>query len=206
MPAANVNKILKLPLRWLGAALAVVVLAISALFHGLSPVPSSNDATTAVGTVVHGGPWDVTIVGGRILNSQPNLTTANPADRWFGVVAIVDVTANDSIGNVSNLVRVSGVAGLQSAEPAHTVLVRDGGNADLPDVGFLNPGMPESVEFLWEQTASAPIPSTVDVTVNSMKLVPDTLNGNVLTWMDLGPPTVVTAPVVDKRIGTGTAK
>ena len=80
----NVNRILKVPLRWLAAALAVVALGIAALLHGLSAVPAAGayPATTAVGTVIHSGPWDVTIVGGRLIENQNGLETRRPAITW----------------------------------------------------------------------------------------------------------------------------
>lgn len=189
------NRILKLPFRWLAGGVAVVLLGVSALFHGLAPVPvSHHGAVSVVGTAIHGGPWDVTIVAARLLASQDGLRTTTDGDHWIEILASVDVTANDSQDNTSDILRLTQVAGLDSSPPDRILLARDATAVD-----YLNPGMPEKVAFLWEQKASAAIPTTVNVVVNGEYQYPFSFNGNELVWSDPAPMATVSAPVVDKR-------
>jgi hypothetical protein len=69
---------------------------------------------------------------------------------------------------------------------------------DSTDLGYLNPGMPERVAFLWEQRASAPVPTTMDIEVYGKTLRTDSLTGSA-QWLDLTVRSTVHAPVQDKR-------
>jgi hypothetical protein len=190
------KRLLKLPFRWLAGGLAVIALGVSAFFHGLDSVPAPPHATTAPpGKVIHAGPWDVTVLGGRIIASMDGLTVATDGDHWFGVAVTVDVTDSEARDDMSDIIGPPHVAGLTSKDPQRVLMARDASS-----VGYLNPGMPEEIVYLWEQAPNVPVPSTVDVTVYGEKLEPDDLGGDgILTWMDRAPLVTVTAPVVDKR-------
>jgi hypothetical protein len=188
------TRILKVPLRWLAAGVGAVFLGASALFHGLAPVPSPPPATIRPGTAIDAGPIRVTIVDAVVLSSQDGLDTDKPGDRWFGVVATVEVTGKDSFNDVSWILRVPHVAGLTSVEPQSELLVRD-----ATVMSYLNPGMPERVAFLWEQSSSVPVPAVVDVDVFAETLTPDSLNGDTPTWLDPALQAVVRATVKDQR-------
>jgi hypothetical protein len=185
-------RILKLPLRWLLGVVAAVALAISAMFNGLAAVASAPQ-TTAVGSVIAAGSWNVTVVDASVISSRTGLTTVKAGDHWFAVTAIVDVTAKDTPPGVLDIFRLPHVAGLDGTEPDHIILARDG-----TDLQYLNPGMPERIIVLWEQIPSVPIPRTVDVAVYGMTFGTNNLTGGT-DLLDTGLKTTVVVPVLDKR-------
>jgi hypothetical protein len=185
-------RILKLPLRWLLGVVAAVALAVSAMFNGLAAVASAPQ-TTAVGSAVAAGPWNVTVVDASVISSRTSLTTVTAGDHWFAVTAIVGVTATDSRDDMSDIFRLPHVAGLDGAEPDRIIVARDS-----TDLQYLNPGMPERIIVLWEQTPSVPIPRTVDIAVYGKTLRTDSLNG-LPDWFGTGLKTTVVVPVLDKR-------
>jgi hypothetical protein len=187
-----------LPLQWLAGAIAVAGLAVSACFGGMAKAHTSAPATIAVGTLIKGLPWSVTVDDGRILQSQTGLETEKTGDRWLVVIATIDVTAVDSRSDVSDILRLHGVQGLLAVKPQRILLSRDG-----TDVGYLNPGMPERVGFCWEQSASAPVPKSVDVDVYNETLRANNLSGSVSggnkEWLDPTVRATIHTPVQDKR-------
>jgi len=183
----------KVPFRWFAGALAAIGLGVSALFHGLAPVPAAETPTVAIGKVIDAGPWTVTIVDTRLVSSSEGLTTTTAGNHWFGVVATVDDTTNDSREDLGDIMRLSHVAGLTEAAPQRILLAND-----ATDVGFLNPGMPERVAFLWEQASSAPLPAKAQIVIYGKTLRKNSLDATT-DWLSPHVVADVTAPVLDKR-------
>ncbi|MBX6750728.1 MAG: hypothetical protein IRY85_13830 [Micromonosporaceae bacterium] len=147
----------------------------------------------AVNEVIEGGPWNVTITGGRLLDDQPPLHATDPNNRWVIILATVEVTADTSRSDIADVLRISGAEGLVDEDPGTVALV-----SDFTVYPSLHPGLPESVLFAWEQSATAPVPTEVEVTIFGKTLRRDSLTGS-RQWMDRAPRAVVRVPIVDRR-------
>jgi hypothetical protein len=195
--ASLTRRLRTLPATWLGGGLAAIGLGVSAFFGGLTATATSGPPTTAVDTTITGQPWDVVVTGARLIAPDDSLTVRNPGDHWLVVVATVTVTSGESRDDIDDVLRVTGAPGVIAARPARVLLARDG-----TDVVYLNPGMPESVGFFFEQAGTS-TPKTVDIQVYGETLRPDNLaagvHGGNLGWFDPTVTATVTAPVEDRR-------
>jgi hypothetical protein len=164
-------RLLDAPLRWLAAAVGVVALGVSGLFGGFqkasTPLTQLPSATPSVANV--GAPWNITVQSVIVLDQLEPLRLKNPGDRWLVVVAVIEVTANESF-NVNRAIRIRGAEGV-AAEPDQIRLVRD-----TSAVTYLQPGLPERVGFFWEQAAAAPVPTRVDVGIFGQTYAYDSTN------------------------------
>jgi len=180
-------------------ATALAVLAALAVipFGGWSAAadgPTGPLPRLAVDEVSEGGPWNVTVTGGRLLDDQPPLHATDPNNRWVIILATVEVTADASRNDIVDVLRISGVEGLvDEDEPGTVALV-----SDFTQYPYLHPGLPESVLFAWEQSATAPVPTEVEVTIFGKTLRRDSLTGSQ-QWLDRAPRAVVQVPIVDRR-------
>jgi hypothetical protein len=179
-------------LKWLAATVGVVVLAASGLFGGLDAVAGGGVPAVALGQVDTGQPWNVTVTGARLLTDQPPLHAEHEGDRWLAIVATVEVTADETRGDMRDILRVSGAEQLRTEQPDTILLVRD----YTPP--RLNPGMPEKVAFFWAQPPNAPVPTAVTVRIFGKTRRIDTLTGH-LEWLDPEVRAEVRAPVEDRR-------
>jgi hypothetical protein len=180
-------------------AIALAVLAAVAVipFGGWSAAadgPTGPLPRLAVDEVSEGGPWRITVTGGRLLDDQPPLRATDPNNRWVIILATVEVTADASRGDIADALRISGVEGLVSADAPDTVALV----SDFTVYPSLHPGLPESVLFAWEQSATAPVPTEVDVTIFGKTLRRDSLTGSQ-QWLDRAPRAVVRVPIIDRR-------
>ncbi len=89
--------------------------------------------------------------------------------------------------------RVPTVAGLLDEEPTRLIMARDG-----TDVGYLNPGLPELLGFVWEQRSDLPLPATVDVDIWGKTYRVSSLTGK-MEWLDPAARATVHVPVQDRR-------
>lgn len=179
-------------------AFALVIVAALAVipFGGWSPAvdgPAGPLPRLALDEVSEGGPWNVTITGGRLLDDQPPLRASDPGNRWVIILATVQVTADTSRSDTIDILRISGAEGLTSDAPDTIALV-----SDFTLYPSLHPGLPESVLFAWEQAATAPVPTEVEVTIFGKTLRRDSLTGS-RQWLDRAPRAVVRVPIVDRR-------
>ncbi|MDW5323934.1 hypothetical protein [Plantactinospora sp. KLBMP9567] len=183
-----------MPLRWLGLGTGVAGLAASGLFGGLETVAKPEVPTVAVGKAVDGGPWSVTVTGGRLVGKLPTLYLRD-GKRWFTVLATIENTADESRADFDDAIRLSGVAGIAEERPSQVLLVRDGSKPT-----YLNPGLPERLAFLWEQDDSTPAPKSVKVQVWGTTRRLDTI-GDTWEWLDPERRAEVEVPVQDRRAG-----
>jgi hypothetical protein len=184
----------RVPPRRAGAGFGVLILGVSGLFGGLKPGAAPPVPTVRVGAVNQGVPWNVTVTRVRLVSDTPPLLLKNKGDRWLLVLATVEVTADESRQDIGDALRVTGVTGLLSTEPAYVVRARDATYA-----GLLNPGMPERLGFFWEQSSGSPVPTRVDVQVYGMTHRLDSLTG-LPGWYDPAVRAQVPdIPVEDKR-------
>jgi hypothetical protein len=77
--------------------------------------------------------------------------------------------------------------------PTYVVLIRDSSQPQ-----YLNPGLPEKLAFLWEQSIAAPVPTSMRVAIWKKTLRVDSLS-NRMEWLDPGPRAEVQVPVEDRR-------
>jgi hypothetical protein len=162
-------------LRW---AVAVVLLGVSGLFGGLDTVADPQAETVAAGTLVPGGPWEVTIHEAGIRRELGKLRLKNEGDRWLYVIATVRITAEESTMLPSDLLVLEGVTGLVAPTPEESALERDGSRLRL-----LQPDMPERIWFVWEQSGGAPVPTSLTISVEQRTWREDSLGGE-WHWMD----------------------
>jgi hypothetical protein len=179
--------------RPLQVALGIGALAFAAsgLFGGLAPAGSTTPRP-APGQATDAGPWRITVEHARLFGDLPPLTLDKPGDRWLDVLVTIEVTTDTSRIDVRNAVQVS-LPGLTSAAPAHVILARDGA-----ELGYLNPGMPERVAYLWEQAASGPVPTRVEVKVYGKTWRVNSFTGG-MEWLDESVHALVQTPVEDRR-------
>jgi hypothetical protein len=188
-------------IRWSLQRVAIALAILSAIavapFGGWSAAahgPAGPPPRLEVDQVSEGGPWKITITGGRLLDDQPPLRATDPNNRWVIILATVEVTADTSRKDIADALRISGAEGLvDDDEPGTVALV-----SDFTQYPTLHPGLPESVLFAWEQSATAPVPTEVEVTIFGKTLRPDSLSG-LRQWLDLAPRAVVRVPIVDRR-------
>jgi hypothetical protein len=183
-----------LPLRWVGIGVGALALAVSGLWGGLSPV-SSEIPQLKPGAVDKGQPWNVTVITCRVESpaSLDPLEVQKTGDRWFVVLATVEVSADDSRTDIGDAIRVPDVPGLRSQQPTYVVLARD-----ATEVPTLNPGMPERLGFIWEESGDVPLPATAMVKIYGKTLRTSTLTGQN-EWLDPAVRAEVNTPVEDKR-------
>lgn len=188
-----------MPLRRLSVALGVVALAISGLFGGLDPVDAGMP-TVALNVVNRGVPWNVTVTGMRVVGELEPLQLKDPGNHWIAVLATVEVTADESRSDLQDAVRIPEVDGLladnpqRKGRPDYVYLVRDAVNGP-----YLHPGLPDKLAFIWEQRATATVPTTATVEIWGKTRRADSLTGHQ-EWLDAGARAVVPdVPVQDRR-------
>jgi hypothetical protein len=200
MPGNGVtNRLLNVPIRWMGAGLGAVALGVAGLFHGLQPTTKPALPELKPGVMSTGGPWNVTVNTAKVASDLSPLKPTKDGDRWFIVIATVEITADESRNDPRDAIKVKGVAGLRQAEPDYVLLARDATN-----VSYLNPGMPERIGFVWEQDGKVPLPTTVDVGIIGMTYREDSLTHTAtakgeMIWTDDEVRAHVVVPVVDAR-------
>ncbi|MEH1123926.1 hypothetical protein [Micromonospora sp. CPCC 206061] len=165
----------------------------SGLFGGLDVVEKPAVPPAVINEVNHGQPWNVTVVRARLLNELGDLRLQKEGDRWFAIVAEVEVTAPESRNDVGDVLSISGVEGLLDEAPQHIVAVRDASR-----VQYLNPNMPERIGFVWEQSGNAPLPTKVTITIYEKTYRASTLTDH-MEWLDHEPRAQLEVPVEDKR-------
>jgi hypothetical protein len=178
--------------RW-SVGLGVIGLALSGLFGGLEPASAPTVPTVAVDTAIEAGPWRVTVTGARLAGDLPPLLLQDKADHWVVAVATVEITADETETDLRQILRLSGVDGLKTEAPSNMVMLRDS-----TVVKQLNPGMPEKLLFLWEQSSGARVPTEITVRVQGLTWRPDSLTGRN-DWKDPKTCATVSVPVQDRR-------
>lgn len=181
---------------WLAVAGGLVV-AVAGLFGGLRSGADEAIAHADPGQSVAGEPWNVTIDRARSLPAEalPPLAPKQ-GTHWLVVAATIEVTADTpmAVSGISNgspgPLTISGVSGIEHPWADDTALVMD---ASLSPI--LQPGLPQQVAFLWEQVDSAPVPSTVTVTVVNLSHQQDSFGD--LNWMFAEPRAEVVVPVTN---------
>jgi hypothetical protein len=194
-------RIVAIPLRWLGLSTGAAALAASGLFGGLETVEEPELPPAKINEVSKGGPWDVTVTGGRLVgDGLPGINLENKANRWVVVLATVDVTADESRNDMRDIFDISGVEGLVKPPgtrdrlyPQYVIALRDG-----VAVSYLQPSMPEKLAFFWEQESTAPVPTEMTVTIYKKTYRPDSLAGHK-AWLSPEPRAELTVPVEDRR-------
>jgi hypothetical protein len=188
-------RLLAMPLRTLAAAVGLVVLAASGLFGGLDPVKQAELPLVAAGTVNAGKPWNVAVTGAQLLDRAP-LRLRRAGNRWLAVQVTVEITADESRGDLGDILRLTGVDGIGNQRPADVVLLRDQASARL-----LHPGLPEVLVFFWEQAGNAAVPGQIEVQIFGKKRRIDSLSGR-REWLDRASRARVRLAVDDRRTPT----
>jgi hypothetical protein len=182
-----------LPLLWFAIVAGVLALTVSGLAGGLDPVASPGAPQVRPSMVNEGSPWNITVLTGRVVNDLSPIKPRKDGDRWFIVLATIEVTSDESRNDMRQALRVPAVAGLLDEEPAHVLMARDG-----TEVGYLNPGMPEVLGFVWEQRSDVPLTAMTDVDIWGKTHRISSLTGR-MEWLDLAVRATVHVPVQDRR-------
>jgi hypothetical protein len=176
--------------------LVAVATLISIPFGGLRDAkdddPDHGVPRIEVNQLSEGGPFNVTVTGGRLLKDQDGLHTSKDNNRWLCILATLEVTDTKSSMDFYELFVVKGAQGIVSKVPDVRVV------SDLAIAPALHPGVPEKMVFLWEQEADAPVPTQVEVTIIGKTYRPDSFTNN-LGWFDATERAVLTVPIVDRR-------
>lgn len=185
-----------------GACALAVAVSVVGLLGGFDRV--ANDLpVVAVDQPNRGQPWNVT-VDGAALAADLEPAVLQEEGYWLAVIAEVEITADESRGDVDEVLCARDVEGLArepaessacpDAVPADDIrLVRDGSAADT-----LHPGLPERVAFLWELTGDTPPPAGVQVEIVGKTYKESSLTGR-MEWLDVAPRAQLTVPVDDRR-------
>jgi hypothetical protein len=181
----------------MGVSAGLAGLAASGLFGGLQTVEKPELPTVAVGEANNGRPWNVTVTGSRLVGELPGLSLTD-GNRWLAVLATVEITADESQRDLKEILKVSGVEGLVDEEPKdgkpeYVLVLRDSSQPD-----YLNPGIPEKLAFLWQQSGTAPVPTSMLVEIWGKTHRVDSI-AKTMEWLDPESRAEVKVPVEDRR-------
>jgi hypothetical protein len=194
-----------------GIAGAVLALAVSGLFGGLQEAPKPPPAK--VGTEIVSPAWKVTVLSARVIASHRALFGLDKTNQWIAVTARVELTANETFktngidhADLSDVVRLTGLKGivkeskrygLPSTRADTIILKRDDKMTQM-----LQPGLPEELEFCWEQKAGSEFPAQLTIQVLGLEWRADS-STNQLQWkLDDGKTVEVVVPLQDQRATT----
>jgi hypothetical protein len=187
-----------------GVCVLVVVVAVAGLAGGLEPVTPPGLPVVAVDEPNQGQPWTVTVTGAVLAADLAPATLQEEDGYWLAVTADVEVTANESRGDVSEILYVTGVQGLgrertESGIYPGAILADDVRLfRDASAAISLHPGLPEQLAFLWELAGDTPPPAEVHVEIVGKTYREDALTGQ-MAWLDETPRAQLTVPVEDRR-------
>jgi hypothetical protein len=185
------------------ACLLVLAVAVAGAAGGLDELPPPALPEVAEDEVHEGQPWNVRVEGAALATQlEPARLVAG--GYWLAVIADIEVVADTSRGDVTDVLYQTGMDGLarESAESAQypgaifaddVRLVRDGNRADQ-----LHPGMIERLAFLWELTSDTAPPADVTVVIVNKTYRQDSFSGQ-MAWLDGEASARVTVPVNDWR-------
>jgi len=186
-----------------GVCVLVVVVSVVGLAGGLDPAPAGELPVVAADERYEGEPWNVT-VDGAVVAADLEPAVLQEEGYWLAVLAEVEITAEESRGDVYEILCVRDVAGL-AREPSESIvcpgavppddirLVRDGSAATT-----LHPDLPEQVAFLWELARDAEPPADVHIQIVGKTYRESSLTGR-MEWLDEAPRAQLTIPVEDRR-------
>ena len=170
------------------------MLGVSAPFGGLDGVAGPGLPRTALNTVDHGSPWNVTVTGAHLVDGEALIKPEHEGDHWLLVLVTVEVTADESRNDMDDVIRLAGVPGLRDEKPDYTYLVRD----QMPVGASPTPGMAEALAFAWAQSPDVPVPTDIQVQIYGKTQRADSLTGSI-GWFDHAPRSRVTVPLEDRR-------
>jgi hypothetical protein len=190
--------------RWLAwtfvAVVAVVAAGVLYLTGGLETAPAAAPPglrTASTGEPINVGPATITIqraVAVLVLNDA--LPKPTDGYRVLAVVAHVAVTDKQTWKQAYDVLKPIGIAGLGD-KTVNPVLMRDSQGA-----WGLQPGVPEDITWLFEQSLAEPVPSTVTVELWCWQPLD---SGDLRVWVDKKPCARVSVPVIDRTAPTPTA-
>lgn len=187
----------------LGGSLAVLL--VSGAFGGLGDSRDDPPATAAAGTTVDVAPFEVTVERVREGRDLGVDSVDVPDGRWLIVSAKVTVRddASAPYDALSELVRLEGAQGLVPTnhvdgrplpDPAgvapRTILSTD----DAQPLSTPAPDLTYPAAFLFEQSASAPVPTEVTVVLQSHVWRKSEIEER-MGWFDPAPVVRITVPV-----------
>jgi hypothetical protein len=187
-----------------GACVLVVGLAVVAAAGGLERVEPAGLPVVAVEERNEGQPWTVTVARAVLAADLPPATLQEEDGYWLAVVADVEVTANESRGDVYDILCLTAVEGLtrehQESSLCPGLITADDVRLfrDASAANTLHPGLPERLAFLWELAGDAPPPAEVHVEIVGKTYREDSLTGQ-MQWLDAAPRAQLTVPVEDRR-------
>ncbi|WP_026208476.1 hypothetical protein [Catelliglobosispora koreensis] len=197
-------------MRTWGAAAGVLALALSGLFGGLD---DAKKPPVRPGTEIVMPTWKVTVLSARVIASHPKMFTLSKGNQLLTVTAKVEITADSTwtagggrglrLGDIIRLTGVTGivneseVGGLPMTTPAGVLLKRDN-NTTL----MLHPGLPEEVEFYWEQKPGTAPAKELTIHIQSMLWRGDSFTTYEDWHIDDAKNVEVVVPLDDQRATT----
>ncbi len=162
------KRVLDQPLRRVGIAGAVVLLAVTAAFGGLRPQAQDGPEVLAVDTPVDVAPFELTAKRVVWTTELPGQYLSADGNRWIGVVATVRNTSDAGVlgGTLLDALTLTDVDGLVQETGPLVPGVRASSVALLEDGSSLSPvqpGMSYEAVFLFEQDGSVAPPTDATV-------------------------------------------
>ncbi|WP_238015333.1 hypothetical protein KZZ52_49370 [Dactylosporangium sp. AC04546] len=192
--------LLNAPFRWLGGAVAAVVVLVSGAFGGFDKVTPHKAGIEAftVDQPFDAAAWKVTIHSVRALDELPPLKHQDEQGwRWIIVVATVEITGYaESTTSYEKALQIRGIEGVPSKYADKVALA-----TDTKDGALLGPGVPARLGFFWDQRAGAAVPKELQVGVYGMTYKLEELSGLYGWYPDEpdAPPRAMRALPVDTR-------
>jgi hypothetical protein len=175
------------PLRRIGIAGAVVLLAVTAAFGGLREQTEDGPEALVVDVPVDAAPFELTVHRVVWTTDLPGQYLSEDGNRWVGVVATVRNTSDEGVlsGTLQEALTLTDVEGLvgepRSLVPgvtATSVALLEDGSSLSP----VQPGLTYEAAFLFEQDGSAAPPSTATVLLQQHTWRSGSLDPTVAWW------------------------
>ena len=176
------------PLRRIGIAGAVVLLAVTAAFGGLQEQAQDGPEVLEVDAPVDVAPFELTVHRVVWTTDLPGQYLTEDGNRWVGVVATVRNTSDAGVlgGTLRDALTLTDVEGLvkepstlvQGVTSTSIALIEDG--SSLTPV---QPGLTYEAVFLFEQDGSEPPPTSATVLLLQHTWRKGSLDPTV-TWYD----------------------
>ncbi|GAA3532804.1 hypothetical protein GCM10022234_32130 [Aeromicrobium panaciterrae] len=160
-------------LRQLTLAAGALVLLASGLFGGLERAEPEKVTSVKAGQTVDTGPFDLTVTKVVWAEDLADGPGESELGRFLVVHATVTSTEKDTVSGfvIREALRIHGLRGFAEKEGSDVLVTSDEADprvvsvADQVRIDYLNPGLTYDVQYVWEQTWSRPLPSSVDLTV-----------------------------------------
>lgn len=160
-------------LRQLTLAAGALLLLASGLFGGLERAEPEKIRSVKAGQSVDTGPFDLTVTSVAWAEDLGDGHGESELGRYLVVHATITSTEKNTVSGfvIREALRLHGLRGFADKEGSDVLVTSDDADplvvsaADQVRIDYLNPGLTYDVQFIWEQTWSRPLPTSVDLMV-----------------------------------------